>query len=124
LTQNPLEDDKLSLLISSITGEITEMDDSAWINSKTTMATQIQAKINSQKKALPLEEQIPKEFYELLDVFSEEKAAQFPKSRPWDHKIKMKDTFVPKSFKMHCGPGAAGFSQFKLGKPTFHNING
>jgi hypothetical protein len=32
-TQNPLDDDELSLLISSITGD---MDDSTWINSKST----------------------------------------------------------------------------------------
>ena len=44
---------------------------------------------------------IPKEFHEFLDVFSEEKAAQFPESQPWDHKIEMKDTFVPKSFKTY-----------------------
>ena len=60
-TQNPLKDSELSLLITSITGE---MDNKIWINSK--------------KMVLPLEEQIPKEFHEFLDVFSEEKAAQFP----------------------------------------------
>jgi hypothetical protein len=100
-TQNPIEDDdddELTLLISSITGD---MDDSAWINSKSTTATRIQAEINQQKKVLPLEEQVPKEFHEFLDVFSEEKAARFPESRPWDHKIEMKDTFVPKSFKTY-----------------------
>ena len=77
-TQNPIEDDgELSLLISSITGD---MDDSAWINSKSTTATRLQAEINLQKKVLPLEEQVPKEFHEFLDVFSEEKAARFPES--------------------------------------------
>ena len=93
-TQNPLDESELSLLISSITGDT---DDSAWINSKSTTATKIQAEINVQKKVLPLEEQIPKEFHEFLDIFSEEKAARFPEPRPWDHKIEMKDTFVPKS---------------------------
>ena len=34
-----------------------------------------------------------------MDVFNEEKAAQFPESKPWDHKIKMKEGFEPKSFK-------------------------
>ena len=54
------------------------------------------------KKLLPLEEQIPKEFHEFLDVFSEEgKAARFPESWPWDHKIEMMDTFVPKYFKTY-----------------------
>ena len=36
-----------------------------------------------------------------MTVFSEEKEARFPESRPWDHKIEMKDTFVLKSFKMY-----------------------
>jgi hypothetical protein len=34
-----------------------------------------------------------------LDIFSEEKAHHLPKSRPWDHKIEMKEGFEPKSFK-------------------------
>ena len=46
-----------------------------------------------------MEKQIPKEFHEYLDVFSEEKAAQFSKPWTWDHKIELKDTFTPKSFK-------------------------
>ena len=97
-TQQPLDVDELSVLISTITGD---EDDAIWINSKSTTATRIQAEINQQKEVLPLEEQIPKEFHEFLDVFSEEKAARFPESRPWDHKIEMKDTFVPKSFKTY-----------------------
>ena len=97
-TQHPLDVDELSILISTITGDT---DDTIWINSKSTTATRIQAEINLQKKVLPLEEQVPKEFHEYLDVFSEEKAARFPESRPWDHKIEMKDTFVPKSFKTY-----------------------
>ncbi len=97
-TQNPLDDDELSLLIASITGDT---DEEVWINSKSTTATQIQAEINAKKKTLPVEEQIPKEFHEFLDVFSEEKAARFPEPRSWDHKIELKDSFVPKSFKTY-----------------------
>ena len=77
------------------------MDRNVWINAKSTMAMEIQTGINLIKKILPLEEQIPKEFHDFLDVFSEEKAACFPESRPWVHKIKLKDTFTPKSFKMY-----------------------
>jgi hypothetical protein len=62
------------------------------------MATAIQAEINLKKKILPIEEQVPEEFHDYLDVFLEEKSARFPEPRPWDHKIKMKDTFIPKSF--------------------------
>ena len=88
----------MSVLISTITGD---EDHAIWINSKSTTATRIQAEINQQKEVLPLEEQIPKKFHEFLDVFSEEKAARFPESRSWDHKIEMKNTFVPKSFKTY-----------------------
>ena len=65
-TQQPLDVDELLVLISTITGDT---NDTTWINSKSTTATQIQAEINQQKKVLPLEEQIPKEFHEFLDVF-------------------------------------------------------
>jgi hypothetical protein len=61
----------------------------------------IQAEINSQKKVLPLKEQVPKEFHKFLNVFSEEKAAQFLEPRSWDNKIETKDTYVPKSFKTY-----------------------
>jgi hypothetical protein len=80
-----------------ITGET----DDVWINTKLNKATEIQAEINSKKKDLPLEEQISKEFHEYLDIFSEEKAARFPEPKKWDHKIELKDTFVPKSFKTY-----------------------
>ena len=62
---------------------------------------EIQAELNRKKKDLPLEEQIPKEFHDFLDIFSEEKAARFPESWPWGHKIELKDTFIPKSFKTY-----------------------
>ena len=97
-TQNPLNNSELLQLIASITGD---MDNEVWINSKSTMATKIQAEINSKKNILPLEKQIPEEFHEFLDVFSEEKVAHFPKPRSWDHKIEMKEGFVPKSFKTY-----------------------
>jgi transposase InsO family protein len=97
-TQNPLDSSELALLVSSIT---CEMDNDIWINAKMSTATEIQAELNLKKKDLPLEEQVPKEFHEFLDIFSEEKAARFPEPRPWDHKIEMKDTFVPKSFKTY-----------------------
>ena len=96
--QNPLDKTELSRIISTITGD---MEDSAWINSKSTTATAIQMEINLKKKNLLIEDQIPKEFHKFLDVFSEEKAARFPESRWWDHKIEMKDTFIPKSFKIY-----------------------
>ena len=44
-------------------------------------------------------ELVPKEFHDYLDIFSKEKAHQFPEPWPWDHKIKMKEGFKPKSLK-------------------------
>jgi hypothetical protein len=58
-TQNPLPDNELALLISTITDD---MDNGIWIDSKSTTATKIQVEINLKKKALPLEEQVPQEF--------------------------------------------------------------
>ena len=97
-TQNPLDESNLAILVSSITGE---MDNDIWINAKMSTATEIQVELNRKKKDLPLEKQIPEEFHDFLDIFSEEKVARFPESRPWDHKIELKDTFVPKSFKTY-----------------------
>ena len=96
-TINSINDD-MDLLISYIDGD---MDRNIWINAKSTTATEIQPEINFKKKVLPLEEQIPKEFHDFLDVFSEKKAARILESRPWDHKTKLKDTFTPKSFKTY-----------------------
>jgi len=54
---------------------------------------------DEKKKDVPLKEQIPEEYHEFLDVFDKEKADRFPDERVWDHKIELKDGFVPKSFK-------------------------
>ena len=55
-----------------------------WIN-KTNMANELAMAENLKKKTLPLEEMIPKEFHEYLDIFDEQKANRFLMSRPWDH---------------------------------------
>ena len=97
-TLNPLPKTNLATLIATITDD---PEDYLWINAKSTNAMTIQAETNLKKLMVPLKDQIPKEFHELLDVFSKKSAAQFPKPRSWDHKIKLKDTFIPKSFKMY-----------------------
>ena len=65
--QNPLDDTELSVLISTITGNT---DNSKWINSKSTMATKIQAEINVKKEILPLEEQtsLKKKWHDSLNL--------------------------------------------------------
>ena len=52
LTQNPLDDTELSVLISTITGNT---DNGEWINSKSTMATKIQAEIRSEEHTSELQ---------------------------------------------------------------------
>ena len=76
-TQNPLPETELATLLTTILGD-TFLD--LWINTKTTTATAIQAKINQQKEDLPLTDQIPKEYHQYLDVFDEVKAERFPES--------------------------------------------
>ena len=46
-------------------------------------------------------DQIPKEYHQYLDIFDKDKAERFPESQPWDHKIKLKEGFQPKSFKTY-----------------------
>ena len=88
--------------IISLVSTVDTPEDEHWINAKITKATEIQTEINLKKeKNLSLEEQVPKEFHEYLDVFSEEKATRFPEPKKWDHKIELKDTFTPRSFKTY-----------------------
>ena len=44
---------------------------------------------------------VPPELHEYLDVFDKERAKRFPKSRPWDHVIKLKDDFLPSDCKVY-----------------------
>ena len=97
-TQNPLPETELATLLTTILGN-TSSD--LWINAKIPTATAIQAEINQQKEDLPLTDQIPKEYHQYLDVFDEVKAERFLESRPWDHKIELREGFQPKSFKTY-----------------------
>jgi RNase H-like domain found in reverse transcriptase/Reverse transcriptase (RNA-dependent DNA polymerase) len=76
--------------------EVLETD--VWIH-KTNIATELAIKENSKKQDKTDKQLVPAEYHEYLDIFSKEKAHRFPKSRPWDYKIKMKEGFEPKSFK-------------------------
>ena len=60
---------------------------------------ELATKENWKKEKKTNEELVPQEYHEYLDVFGKEKAASFPKSRSWDHKIEMKEGFESKSFK-------------------------
>ena len=90
-TKNLIKEDKNAILIKLL-------EEMTWIN-KTNVATELAIKENDKKEEKTDEELIPKEFHEYLDIFSEEKAHQFPEPRSWDYKIEMKEGFEPKSFK-------------------------
>jgi hypothetical protein len=90
-TTLPLKKNKMRVYI-----KLLEMD--VWIN-KTNIAMELAIEENSKKTDKTDEQLVLTEYHKYLDIFSEEKAHRFPKSRPWDHKIKMKEGFEPKLFK-------------------------
>jgi hypothetical protein len=90
-TTLPLKEEKLGVFIGLLETDV-------WIH-KTNIATELAIEENSKKQDKMDEQLVPAEYHEYLDIFSEEKAHRFPESRPWDHKIEMKEGFEPKSFK-------------------------
>jgi hypothetical protein len=66
-----------------------------WIH-KTNIAMELAIEENSKEIDKTDEQLVPAEYHEYLDIFSKGKAHRFPKSRPWNHKIKMKEGFEPK----------------------------
>ena len=75
LTQNPLDNNDLALLVTSITDE---MDTDTWINAKMSTAMEIQAELNLKKEEVPLREQVPKEFHNFLDIKKKKKHLDSP----------------------------------------------
>ena len=95
-TQNILDEDKKSIIsFINVNGKF----ELVWINAKTNLAMDMAIENNLKKQEQTVEEMVPKEYHEFLNVFSEEKAARFLESKEWDHKIDMKEGFEPKSFK-------------------------
>jgi hypothetical protein len=89
-------------ILSVVWTEIKESlksDHEIWINAKTNKATELKVEDDKSKVELPIEEVVPKDLHDFLDIFDDEKSNRFPDSRPWDHKIEMKEGFEPKSFK-------------------------
>ena len=97
-TQNTLDKDKESI-ISFI--DVNSKFKLVWINAKTNLAMDMAIENNLKKQEHMVEEMVSTEYHEFLDVFSEEKAARFPESKEWDHKINMKEGFKPKSFNIY-----------------------
>ena len=95
-TQKTLDEDEESIISFM---DVNRKFKLVWINAKTNLAMDMAIKNNLKKHECTVEEMVPKEYHEFLNVFSEEKAARFPESKEWDHKIDMKEGFEPKSFK-------------------------
>ena len=93
-SSNPLLDTDTILL------ELLNIEE-VWINTKMNMATSLVAEANSKKPELTPKQLVPKEYHKYLDIFDKEKANQYPESRSWDHKIKIKPGFEPKLFKTY-----------------------
>ena len=115
-TQNTLDEDEESIIsFMDINGKF----ELVWINVKTNLAMDMAIKNNLKKQECTVEEMVPKEYHEFLNVFSEEKAARFPESKEWDHKIDMKEGFEPKSFKNY---NITPEEQIKLNKFLKENL--
>ena len=69
-TNNLIEEDKNVILIKLL-------EETTWIN-KTNIVTGLAIKENDKKEEKTNEELVPEESYDYLDIFSEEKAHQFP----------------------------------------------
>jgi hypothetical protein len=96
------------------------MENEVWINSKDNLATKLAAEANQKKPDLTSEQLVPPEYRKYLDIFDKDKANQFPDTQPWDHKIKMKPGFEPKSFKMY---NLTPEEQIKLDKFLKENLD-
>jgi hypothetical protein len=87
----PLERDELGVYIKLLETDV-------WIH-KTNIATELAIEENSKKLNKMDKQLVPAEYHKYLDIFSEEKAHRFFKSRPWNYKIEIKEGFEPKLFK-------------------------
>ncbi len=101
INQLKVEEEDHSLIISFIQGEFTKEAEEIWDIAALTKLTILAAQENAKKETRTLEEMVPEDYHKYLDVFSEKEATRFPQSHPWDHKIDLKPTFQPKSFKIY-----------------------
>jgi Retroviral aspartyl protease len=98
-TVNLIEVDNKQIRNAVLLFYIEEAKSKVWINAKTGIAMELVIKENEKKADLPVEKLIPKDLYDFLDVFDDNKVNRFSESNVWDHKIDMEEGFEPKSFK-------------------------
>jgi hypothetical protein len=79
-TTSLMEEDKKKIFIRL-------METDVWIH-KTNIAMELAIEENNKKIDKTDKELVPEEYHDYLDIFNEEKAHQFPESRPWNHKMK------------------------------------
>ena len=94
------QEEELDLLLQYINGELLE-NEPEWIRTKITASQNLALQHEKPKQDRTVEESVPPQFHNFLKVFDKEAADQFPTSKPWDHKIEMKEGFEPKSFKTY-----------------------
>ena len=94
-----------NLAISFIKGVATDETRQQWNESRTNKATLFS--YNKEKEKLAefekksLHEKVPSEFHEYLSVFSDAEASRMPEHTEYDHKIELKQGFIPKRSKVY-----------------------
>ena len=92
-----------------ISPEIDEVEDfveeelSVEINSKnsTSQILAWKSEEDVEKKKLPKEQLVPSEYHDFLHLFDKKTSERFPKSTVYDHKIELKEGFIPKTTKLY-----------------------
>jgi len=100
IQQEDQEEEELDLLLRYISDELLK-NEPEWIRTKITASQNLALQHKKPKKEKAIEEIVPPQFHDFLKVFDKEAADQFPTSKPWDHKIEMKEGFEPRSFKTY-----------------------
>jgi len=95
---NPISNDEPNLILP-INEEPCSGDSCPQINATFTASAQFAQK--EKKPTIPAAELVPPEFHEFLPLFDKKASERFPESRSWDHKIELKEGFIPKAFKKY-----------------------
>jgi len=95
---NPISNDKPNLILP-MNEEPCSSDSCPQINATFMASAQFVQK--EKKPTIPAAELVPPEFHEFLPLFDKKASERFPESRSWDHKIELKEGFIPKAFKKY-----------------------
>ena len=93
------EEFKEELLIECLQENDTLTSD-VLIRAKTSISQSL-AHEHSAKEEKTFEDLVPEEYHNFRSIFEKKASERFPESRPWDHKIELKDTFVLKRAKLY-----------------------